>query len=131
MYSAALADRRLENTTCASLLRGFRHPSLLSSSLRASLPFPTLVSIYIPRASQDGTHHWQARSQLLCKDPHLALPSSTASCKAAEEQCFVCPDQKKTPGWLTLRAQGDAIVDGQMKTISLSDYKGKYLVLFF
>lgn len=28
-------------------------------------------------------------------------------------------------------AQGTAVVNGQLKTISLDDFKGKYLVLFF
>lgn len=34
--------------------------------------------------------------------------------------------QKKAPGF-----KGTAVIDGQFKEISLDDYKGKYLVVFF
>lgn len=34
--------------------------------------------------------------------------------------------QKRAPDF-----KGTAVIDGQFKDISLNDYKGKYLVLFF
>jgi hypothetical protein len=33
--------------------------------------------------------------------------------------------------WSPPRSQATAVVDGQIKTVCLDDYKGKYLVLYF
>lgn len=66
--------------------------------------------------------HVAAASAGAVRFPHLLAPAS-ASIRTMSNKAFV---RKPAPDFV-----GTAVVNGEFKDIKLSDYKGKYLVLFF
>ncbi|KAJ3325831.1 C-terminal domain of 1-Cys peroxiredoxin [Gonapodya sp. JEL0774] len=88
--------------------------SALPLALTVSRPVnPRLVSSVLPASYTRVT-----RSFSLSVPRQTAAPIANAPATAQV--------QKQAPAW-----KGMAVVDGELKTVTSDDYKGKYLVLFF